>query len=358
MSKMIKCGVLTFHRTTNFGSYLQTYGLYKKICDLGYECEIIDYRCPAIESRESLKPTRSIFNPKEIARRILIMPALNKKAENLVRFSNDNMKLSEKYLPNSISQAELNYDKIIVGSDIVWGLDITDNDFNYFLDFVSDSAKKYAFSSSVGNYKKSINDKKITDLLKDFSQIAVRENEAVNWVKDLSDKDADWVCDPTMLLTKEEWLSVLPIKKIQEKYVLVYFNDDSGKCLSDAINYAKLNNCKVKMINYGFPISGITNVKPNSLNEFLSLINNSQMVFTASYHGMLFSIYFEKDFYFYTRAHSTRVLSLAERLGLQERCGSNIDKFIATSIDYSKVNPLVEDFRNESIKVLTKMLEK
>ena len=42
---MGKVGIITFHRTTNFGSLLQTYGLYKKIELLGKTPEIIDYRC-------------------------------------------------------------------------------------------------------------------------------------------------------------------------------------------------------------------------------------------------------------------------------------------------------------------------
>lgn len=48
-----KIGILTFHRTTNFGSLLQTYGLFKKIENLGYDCEIIDYRCPAVEKEKT-----------------------------------------------------------------------------------------------------------------------------------------------------------------------------------------------------------------------------------------------------------------------------------------------------------------
>ena len=45
----MKIGLITYHHTTNFGSLLQTYGLYKKVKDLGFECEIIDYECPCAE---------------------------------------------------------------------------------------------------------------------------------------------------------------------------------------------------------------------------------------------------------------------------------------------------------------------
>ena len=41
----MKIGILTFHDTTNFGSLLQTYGLYKKISDFGYDCDIINQYC-------------------------------------------------------------------------------------------------------------------------------------------------------------------------------------------------------------------------------------------------------------------------------------------------------------------------
>ena len=43
---MKKVGIITMHRVLNYGSSLQAYALYKKIIDLGYDCEIIDYIYP------------------------------------------------------------------------------------------------------------------------------------------------------------------------------------------------------------------------------------------------------------------------------------------------------------------------
>ena len=42
---MKKIGLITFHDTTNFGSFLQTFGLYKAINDMGYTCKVLDYKC-------------------------------------------------------------------------------------------------------------------------------------------------------------------------------------------------------------------------------------------------------------------------------------------------------------------------
>lgn len=351
-----KIGILTFHRTTNFGSVLQTYGLYRKIADLGYDCEIIDYRCPSIESRESLDTRILSGSLKKTIRNVLFLPAYKKKAAALFAFTNSSMKVSKPYTLDDIHFAKDQYAKTFVGSDIVWGRDITNNDYTYFLDYVGNNAAKYAFSSSVGDYSLRGDEQKIGQLLSQFNRIAVRERDACDWVEHLSTAHPDWVCDPTMLLTREEWENYLNPTNFDKNYVLVYFIDDKRKCLQDALAYAKKNHCQVYCINYDKPKFGVKNIKPKSLAEFLGLIMNAKMIFTASYHGMLFSIYFNKEFLFYTRAHKDRVLSLADRLGLSGNCGDNVNVAQYQRIDYPEVNKRVVQFREESTNVLVEML--
>lgn len=66
----MKIGILTFHDTTNFGSLLQTYGLYKSITNFGYDCDVIDYECPEITKREIPKPFKFSLNPKNLAKEL------------------------------------------------------------------------------------------------------------------------------------------------------------------------------------------------------------------------------------------------------------------------------------------------
>ena len=354
---MKKTGIITFHRTANFGSCLQAYGLYKAVADLGCACELIDYRCPAIEEREGIQK-RNLSSFKDILRRILYQPITNKKYRSLTGFLETKAKLGEPYTPQTIVQANEVYDKFIVGSDIVWGVDITKNDYNYFLAFAEDNTKKYAFSSSVGNSATEGVDPKIPELLKDFRQIAVREQIAVQWVQALSGKEAKWVCDPTMLLTAQQWKEAVKPKQYKQDYVLVYFLDNKEKCLIDAKKYAAKHGLRVKFINYGMtPMKGVQRVRPTSLQEFLGLIENAKFVFTASYHGMLFSLYFQKEFVFYTRAHSDRVLSLAKRLAIEGNCADTMAIEDYKPICYDRVDEKITSFREESIAVLTEMLQ-
>lgn len=354
--KKMKIGLITFHRTTNFGSSLQTFGLYKKINNMGYDCELVDYRCPAIEKREGIDE-KLILNQslKNIVKSILFQPKKKKKYKALQDFSNNNMRLTKPYTPNTIIEIDEKYEKIFIGSDIVWGRDITNYDYTYFLNFVSNREKKYAFASSVGDYDDKGDNSTVSKLLSDFNRIAVRETEAVNWVKKLTGKDIDLVCDPTMLLTESEWTQIIPSNRKYSNYVLIYFRNK--KNMSDAMEYAKMHHKKVVVINYELPILNVINEKPILLNDFLGLIRFADCVFTASYHGMLFSLYYNKLFYFYTRAHKSRVLSLAERVGVLDRCGDDIDVCKdSSSIDYKVVNMRMEKFRNESIQILSEML--
>lgn len=53
---MYEIGILTFQRTSNFGSMLQAFALCKAVRNLGYDCDIVDYTCVAVEDREALHP--------------------------------------------------------------------------------------------------------------------------------------------------------------------------------------------------------------------------------------------------------------------------------------------------------------
>lgn len=351
---MPKVGIVTFHRSTNFGSYLQTYGLYRKIADLGCECEVIDYRCPAIEAREGLE--NKINGPKDLAKRLLLGPGINRKKRALGAFANENMSFSRPFFPEDISSASDEYDIVVAGSDIIWGRDITENDRTYFLDFAGEKTKKVAFASSVGGYEKRSDDPEIGRLLSNMDRIAVREDGAVDWVKRLSGRHADLVCDPTMLLTAAEWDGIVQPKPINDSYVLVYFDSPDGSCLRDARAYAARHGLDVKFINYYRPAHGVENVKPASLSDFLGLVKSADTVFTASYHGMLFSLYYERDMRFYTRCHSTRVLSLAKRLGVLDRCGDGTNGAELPPIDWPHVQESISSFREESIAILEDMV--
>ena len=348
----MKTGIITFHETTNFGSTLQAFALYKAMEKLGCECEIIDYKCEAIVNKE-LPQKFSLRMPlKQIVKHILYGQDIARKFFSLMEFLNKEAVLSPTYTKRNITEARERYDKIFVGSDIVWGLDITKIDTTYFLDFVNTKSKKYAFSSSVGNPWSEQEKKIVKPLLNDFQNIAVRENESAEWVGALTNKNIPVVCDPTMLLTAEEWLKYKSEKYKGKKYILAYFDNDNQDCVKSANLLAKQLGCDAIFINYGRPFKGVKSVRPHSIEDFFSLIYYAEKIVTASYHGMLFSIYFNKQFVYYNRAHKSRMNTLAAKLGVTGCSGEGKDVRLIEDIDYNIVNPIVKQFRHSSLKIL------
>ena len=53
-TKNLRIGILTFHKSINYGSVLQAYALSKTLKDAGYSVEIIDYEPQRYEEIYSL----------------------------------------------------------------------------------------------------------------------------------------------------------------------------------------------------------------------------------------------------------------------------------------------------------------
>ncbi len=354
---MDKTGIITFHETTNFGSLLQTFGLYKAIENLGYECEVIDYKCESIQRRELPTLFRIPKSIKDFAKMLLIDTKAWKKLNALNHFLYDHMILSQSYVRSSIYQAEKDYSRIIVGSDIVWGLDITNNDTTYFLDFVKNDKKKFAFSSSIGDPWSAQEKDIVKPFLSSFNKIAVREDESADWVEELTATRPEVVCDPTMLLTKDEWLKNASRRFKDKKYIIVYFDTPKRHCIELAKRIGKEKGLPVYFINYGVPIKGVKNLSIYKLEDFLSALANASYVITASYHGLLFSTYFGREVWYFNRAHKSRMATLARRLGIENRDGEYFELNKGTQIDYGHVTASIDIFRRQSMDVLSRFFK-
>lgn len=353
----MKIGLLTFHETTNFGSYLQTYGLYNAICMLGYDCEVIDYKCESIIKRELPKSKPKSFFPRDWAKYLLIERKKKKKYFAFQKQVSNTIKLSRPYDNFNIMTANKMYDAFIVGSDILWNLEITGGDQTFFLNFVENNQKKYAYSTSIGNPWEEEERSIILPLLKNFRKISLREKTSAIWLSNFLKKKVEAVCDPTMLMDRSVW------DKIQENrinkwgdYVLTYFN--TKQMLDDARFFAKKYGYQIISINYGLPIKGVKNVSPYEVAEFLTLIKYAKTVFTASYHGMLFAIYYEIPFYCYMRSNGNniRFQDVLERLKLKECNRDDQGTLLNLDIDYQSVTTEVKKWRDESLKVLKNLL--
>lgn len=354
----MKIGLITFHETTNFGSFLQTYGLYTAIKNLGYDCEIVDYKCESIVKRELPKTKPESYSLKNVALYLILEKKLQKKFASFQNTIHSCMKLSKSYNKYNIEEADEEYDAFVIGSDMLWNLSITGNDMVYFLNFVKDNNKKYAFSTSIGNHWDRKETAVVCPFLQDFRRISLREKDSVDWISGFLEKTIEFVCDPTMLMERSVWEQLINNSVgIHDNYILIYFYD--AQMMEDAKNYAARHKCNVLFINYGKHVKGVKNIHPYDISVFLSLIKQAKAVFTASYHGMLFSIYFEVPFYCYMRenGNNVRFHSVFDRLNLWQCYRKDGEIFKEVMIDYGKVSEKVKEWRAESLEILASYWE-
>ena len=98
-------------------------------------------------------------------------------------------------------------------------------------------------------------------------------------------------------------------------------------------------------------VSGVDRViQAPTVGEFLRLIKNADLIITNSFHGVAFSINFNKAFVPLLNAKNpARVQNLLQKLELSELIGVSPDKAL-DFIQYEAVNKRLEMLREESVK--------
>ena len=355
----MKIGILTFHNTTNYGAALQAYALQQKFMQLGAECDIVDYHCASIEQREAVVTPK--YNGGIYAFACAWKDYIHKhsKYKVLKSFIDRNMKLSSiSYSKKNIKEANHAYDKFVVGSDMVWELGITGCDTTYMLDF-ADYSKKYSYAASLGVDK--IADGHIATVknnLETFSQISVRESHGKSVLENIISKDIRVDVDPTLLHNGDFWSRICEYEEnMPQEYILLYFLDGRGVMLDVARKISVEKSLPIVLLSdVDVAIDGVKVVRNCSVGEFLGWIKKATLVITGSYHGMLFSMNFNTQFMYYNRANSSRMESIAQYGNVQNRRIVDENIFPDDRIDFSEVNPLLENMRTGSIEYLEKIV--
>lgn len=308
---MIKTALITFHAPYNYGSCLQAYALQFFITKLGYENTIINYRFKG--QRDAYKLIRSSNNYADYIKDILQLPIFFKKVKRKNKFEYfiaRYLTCTKEYCePEELSFISNDYDVFISGSDQIWNKHANELNlqpwkylYPYLLSFTN--KKKISYASSIG----STSDQEIIDhmvkYINDFSFISSREVSTANRLSGILDRKILSVVDPTLLLNKEDYISSFNLAKNNCKPYIFYY---SLSGIHTVFNHLRFLKKFAKSHNYQIIINTPYAYIPsfgNVINyidigpiEFLSLIYNSSVVVTDSFHGTVFSLIFEKQFY-------------------------------------------------------------
>lgn len=346
----MKIGIVTHILGNNYGGLLQNYALQYVLKQLGHQPMTIDFTLR--QSRRSY-----IFSLcKQLLWSItkLRHPRLRRSFSNIVladfieRYIRTTKNVHS-YTKDIVDKEK--FDLMIVGSDQVWRPRYVCELENMYLKFVPDDIKKIAYAASFGvdtweyNAKQT---KQCARLANRLDAVSVREATGVELCKTHLGVNAQHVLDPTILAGADAYKPLLKKKKGPD-YLFAYILDKTPEKLAYVENMAKSKGLKAI-------IKSADKNATLSVEDWLSMIANSSMVVTDSFHGTVFSILFHREFYSIVNIArgGTRFASLLSPLGLEHRMGdvSQLRSIESSSIDWQQVDIQLEIQKANSMNFL------
>ena len=345
-----KIGIVTLFGYNNYGNRLQMYAVQKVYKTMGLDSELIRYQQHI--TKDSFLIRLKIFVKYVLCLKSNLATVFLKKRR--VSYFKKHAKIhyteSKNYLdPLAIdSTFHKKYSFLSVGSDQIWGWFSHPIANFIFLKFAP-IEKRVAFSPSFGSSVIEEKYRKIfTKGLEGFYNISVRESTGAQIVKKFTNKDATVICDPTMCLTKPEWLTFASVhkKKPSEKYILTYFLGDKSQKVLNIISQLSKEYEIVELNSLESP--KLYAVTPS---EWVDYINSAHLFLTDSFHGVVFSIVLQTPFAVYSRvggkSMETRISNILEKFNMEDRfeITSNNSSLFHVEFDGTEENIITERFK-------------
>lgn len=377
-----KIGVIAV-LNNNYGSQLQTFAMHYTLKRLGVDNEVINYKQGKTKQiKRLLNPSFVAIKSKAIIRDIVckikypeIINGLNIRNKAFEKFKKNNIKYSPYIQSREILEEYVQcYSGVILGSDQVWHPANLEMDY-FTMSFVSDSIPKIAYAPSFGVSEVPKGQvKKTKQFLQRINSISVREKAGADIIMDLIHKQVPVVCDPTTLITRNEWDEIRrPNKYSNEKYIFCYFLGSNPEHRAFANKIKELTGYKIIALQHldEFVKGDLRfgDVAPYDIgpDDFISLIADAKMILTDSFHATMFSIYYHKLFYSfprfkdnYKKSTNSRVVSILKVLNLQNRFIESTENNkieLNAQINWNEVQERLDKFRNDSYEYLSNALK-
>lgn len=362
---MRKVGLFTIY-ICNYGAILQTYAL-KRFIEEQYkdvQVFVVDFYSKKhyrIFTTSANHPVKKLFKYGMI---LTHYPALYVRNKREKKFISEELNLSQRFerLDSMLSNMPL-FDCYLTGSDQVFNCRSIYSSV-FFQQFDITTGIKAAYAPSFGQSDFSNEEKaKIKELTNEFDFLSCRENDGAKMLSQVHGKHVPCVIDPTMLLTAEQWSSMMEIPEADDKYLLVYDLNGGIPMLNIAKIVAEEKGLKLYCItrhpDICFIYRGLDKVIFDAgPREFVGYFSKASYVITDSFHGTAFSLIFRRNFntYIAVPKSSQRIRSLLSICGLSNRMIVDGNKIDLSEDCYSQFDEQsFNAYRQSSIKYINQI---
>lgn len=359
-----KITLLNMRYDNNYGGNLQRFALYTILQRMGYDVEYLYIR----DNWDDWFTTRSTKKVIKQSIKQLVHFILHPTQEPLLAWHRENpayvksCAITEPFLDKYIKHTKViynswelkraikkgKYDAVVAGSDQIWRKVYVERYGigTFFLDFLPESfkGKKLIYGASFGVDYEEYAPEDIAKIQPHYSQldvVTVRETSALELLKSygLDNPQAQVVLDPTLLLDKEDYIRVVnnanTTASVGNMFCYVLDMTDEKKQLISEIAQRK----QLTPFEWSLNTNG-------SVEQWLRSFIDAEYVVTDSYHGMLFSIIFNKPFRLIINSSrgSSRFESICEILDIN----TNYEEY-----DWAKIKSKLVVWREKSIKEIS-----
>lgn len=344
----MKAGIVTFHAAINYGSVLQAYALQEYLAGRGHDVTVIDFRSKA---QRQLYPSALSFSSRYNAKRTLsrlLRPfsgwkEIGMTAAKHSAFSSFMGRYLHLTQERFFSEEDLrrydwsSYGMLVSGSDQIWNLSAIDASPAYFLDFAS-GVRKIAYAPSAGPHPEVCHGRggpdmsRVKELISGYDAVSVREQATADFY---SLEEVPVLPDPTVLHDADFYRSSECSPSgisLPERYVLYYApgkRSQAAEMLADAASAGMLGKSSAAVLppEIRIPVlsveDGASSTYPSfsipvpcGPDGFLYLVDKALYTVGTSYHLMVFSMLFGKDFLCPDAASDSRKVQLLSAAGL------------------------------------------
>lgn len=352
----MKIAIVTLNGYWNYGNRLQNLAL-KRFLERRYKANVVSMKTwQGQENQGGFRDFKDFLRKLKYGK-VMESLALRQRAVRFKNFSEEKLNESEITIDVNDEHYTLNsFDKVIVGSDQVWNTTwLDEKQALFFLLSSVEPKKRIAYAASLGvNFIESKYEKIFQEELPKFLAVSVREGQAAETLMSLTGTRYPVVLDPTMLLSKDEWIAETKEERsFGNNYVFEYILGEKIKPVTDKIE--KIERGFDDVVSFHDYIGEGKKYYKEPPLRFVKAISEASLVVTDSFHAAVFAIMFGRQIIFVDRSDAnakmtSRIDTLLNTTGQKK---ISLDDYIAGTRADSEINLFeLEKAKEKSIEFL------
>lgn len=377
----MKIGILTLPLNSNYGGVLQAFALQTVLKRMGHDVLEVELKK---NLRWQYPPLWKI--PLSFGKRFLFKYIVRRKNQKILleRYErkiypllvHDILEFISKYIKqfkvDKFIDCKGKFDAFVCGSDQIWRykyyLFFEGDIANVYLKFLGDdSCKRIAYAASFGTDNWEYPAKETAECknwIQKFDAVSVREETGVKLCSTYYDIKAKHVLDPTMLLSKDDYVDLIEKSDVPKSTgnLFCYILDNTDEKMNVVKNIEKQRHLSSFFMNgdCGNWTEDLEKRIQPPVESWLRAFYDSEFIVTDSFHACVFSILFHKQFLVIGNKERglARIYSLLSMFGLEDRLTSDtgLDINRMKTIDYDRVDEILAKHREESRTFLIQAL--